>query len=102
MPRWQDITLAGVVNIADAAIADKQRQCACQLSSIEKGLPKLPNLRCEAWIGKVINPAPDNLISGKSQKPARAGVDVQTGALAVQNQNGLGGVIEDRPKQRLQ
>src|SRR5256885_3941941 len=47
------------------------RSCSLLLSSIEKSLPKLLNLSPGAWVRKIENLAPDNLIPQQDRKSTR-------------------------------
>lgn len=102
MLRGQDMRRGGVGHVAPAALGTHEWKRTFLLSPIEKSEPKRLKLLPERWVGKVVNFVRDDSFPRQPQQPARAGVGVQADAVAIDDQSGLGRMIEDRPEQRLQ
>src|SRR5581483_5563473 len=102
MLHWQDVALSSVINLPHISMRAQQRKCTLLLSLLQKVLPKPVNLRSETRLCKVIDSAPDDLISREPQQPPGAGVRVQVSAVAVRDQNRLGRMIENCPEQQLE
>jgi hypothetical protein len=98
VPDGQDAAAGNVPNLLRGATGNYQRQRAVLASLFQKGLPEPLHLWLKAWRYKLINPAGDDLISRQPKQLAGAEAGVQTIAVVVRDQDGLGRVVEDGPK----
>src|SRR5579871_5400645 len=99
MLRGQDMALGGIGDVAYAVPGTHEGKRPFLFSPIEKTRPKRFELRQKRWINKIVNLTRDDLIPRQPQQPARARVGIQAVSVAIDDQNGLRRIIEDRLEQ---
>src|SRR5712691_5616901 len=98
MPRLQDVSFGCILNVPRVSIRGRQTERAFLLTPLQKITPKPVHLRLKTGVGKVVNPAADDFLSGKFQQLAGAGTGIDAIAVVAGEKNGVRGAIQNRPE----
>jgi hypothetical protein len=101
MAHRQHVPFGRVLNVPRDSIPADQPERAFLFPLLLQGFPKLRNLRFKAGLCKVIDPAADDLLPRKPQELAHAGAGFPGIALIVGEEDGYGGMIDNRPEKEL-